>query len=70
MAQLEAKVRNIQMDGLVWGPSKLVEVAYGVQKLQISAVVEDEKVAQDDLEEKITAFDEVQSVDVAALVRV
>jgi len=70
MALMEAKVRAIAMDGLFWGPSKLVEIAYGIMKLQITCVVEDEKVMMDDLEEKIMAFDElVQSVDVASMVR-
>uniref|UniRef100_A0A2I3RFL2 Elongation factor 1-delta n=1 Tax=Pan troglodytes TaxID=9598 RepID=A0A2I3RFL2_PANTR len=35
MAQLEACVRSIQLDGLVWGASKLVPVGYGIRKLQI-----------------------------------
>jgi len=39
--------------------------------LQISSVIEDEKVATEDVEEKIMAFDElVQSVDVAAFTKV
>ncbi|XP_015256890.1 PREDICTED: elongation factor 1-beta [Cyprinodon variegatus] len=67
MAKLEECVRSIEMDGLVWGQSKLVPVGYGIKKLQISCVVEDEKVGTDILEEKITAFeDHVQSMDVAA----
>jgi len=70
MALMEVKVRAIEMDGLFWGPSKLVEIAYGIMKLQITCVVEDEKVMMDDLEEKIMAFEElVQSVDVASMVR-
>uniref|UniRef100_A0A3B3BM10 Eukaryotic translation elongation factor 1 beta 2 n=1 Tax=Oryzias melastigma TaxID=30732 RepID=A0A3B3BM10_ORYME len=44
MAKLEECVRSIQMDGLVWGQSKLVPVGYGIKKLQISCVVEDDKV--------------------------
>jgi len=70
MALMEEKVRAIAMEGLFWGPSKLVEVAYGVKKLQITCVVEDEKVMMDDLEEKIMEFtDLVQSVDIASMVR-
>ena len=45
MEELEAKVREISLDGLVWGSSKLIDVAYGVKKLQIGCVIEDEKVA-------------------------
>ncbi|CAG06398.1 unnamed protein product, partial [Tetraodon nigroviridis] len=67
MKKLEECVRSISMDGLLWGQSKLVPVGYGIHKLQIGCVVEDEKVGTDMLEEAITAFEEhVQSVDVAA----
>uniref|UniRef100_A0A3Q3FLL5 Eukaryotic translation elongation factor 1 beta 2 n=1 Tax=Labrus bergylta TaxID=56723 RepID=A0A3Q3FLL5_9LABR len=67
MAKLEECVRSIQMDGLVWGQSKFVPVGYGIKKLQISCVVEDDKVGTDILEEQITAFEDfVQSMDVAA----
>ncbi|XP_007516055.1 elongation factor 1-delta isoform X2 [Erinaceus europaeus] len=67
MGQLEACVRSIQLDGLTWGGSKLVPVGYGIHKLQIQCVVEDDKVGTDLLEEEITKFEEhVQSVDIAA----
>ncbi|XP_051944260.1 elongation factor 1-delta-like isoform X4 [Hippocampus zosterae] len=67
MAKLEECVRSVQMDGLLWGASKLVPVGYGIKKLQISCVVEDDKVGTDVLEEEITKFEDfVQSVDVAA----
>uniref|UniRef100_A0A672YG55 Elongation factor 1-beta n=1 Tax=Sphaeramia orbicularis TaxID=375764 RepID=A0A672YG55_9TELE len=67
MVKLEECVRSIQMDGLVWGQSKLVPVGYGIKKLQIGCVVEDDKVGTDVLEEQITAFEDyVQSMDVAA----
>uniref|UniRef100_A0A3Q0SZ43 Elongation factor 1-beta n=1 Tax=Amphilophus citrinellus TaxID=61819 RepID=A0A3Q0SZ43_AMPCI len=67
MGKLEECVRSVSMDGLLWGQSKLVPVGYGIKKLQIGCVVEDDKVGTDLLEEAITAFEEyVQSVDVAA----
>ncbi|XP_004068159.1 elongation factor 1-delta isoform X2 [Oryzias latipes] len=67
MAKLEECVRSVQADGLLWGASKLVPVGYGIKKLQISCVVEDDKVGTDLLEEEITKFEDfVQSVDVAA----
>ncbi|KAF3693106.1 Phenylalanine--tRNA ligase beta subunit [Channa argus] len=67
MAKLEECVRSVSMEGLLWGQSKLVPVGYGIKKLQIGCVVEDDKVGTDLLEEAITAFEEyVQSVDVAA----
>ena len=58
MAKQEGRVRSIQANGLAWGYSELVPVAYGIKKLQIQCVVGDDKVGTDMLEEQITAFDE------------
>uniref|UniRef100_UPI00358E1895 elongation factor 1-delta isoform X2 n=1 Tax=Myxine glutinosa TaxID=7769 RepID=UPI00358E1895 len=67
MANVEEVVRSVKMDGLLWGASKLVPIGYGIKKLQIQCVVEDDKVGVDILEEEITKFEDlVQSVDVAA----
>jgi len=67
LAEMERLVRTIEMDGLLWGNSKLVPVGYGIRKLQISCVVEDEKVGSEILDEEITKFEDyVQSVDIAA----
>lgn len=67
MAAMEKCVRSIEMDGLLWGAAKLVPIGYGIRKLQINAVIEDDKVSTDDLEEKIVAFEEhIQSMDIAA----
>jgi translation elongation factor EF-1beta len=48
--------------------AKLVPVGYGIKKLQITCVVEDEKISIEELSEDITTQfeDNVQSVDVAA----
>ncbi|KFY67613.1 hypothetical protein V496_01504 [Pseudogymnoascus sp. VKM F-4515 (FW-2607)] len=69
MVALEASVRSIEKDGLVWGGSKLVAVGFGIKKLQINLVVEDEKVGLDDLQEELAeTFDEyIQSSDVVAM---
>jgi elongation factor 1-beta len=68
MAALEAAVRGIEKDGLVWGAAKLVPVGFGIRKLQINLVVEDEKISVSDLQEEIEALEEwVQSSDVAAM---
>ncbi|NXF17615.1 EF1D factor, partial [Rhodinocichla rosea] len=64
MAKMEECVRSIHMDGLVWGASKLVPVGYGIKKLQIQCVVEDEKVGTDILEEEITKFEDYVSLGV------
>lgn len=67
MAELEKQVRDIETDGLLWGAGKLVAVGYGIKKLQLCCVVEDDKVGTDFLEESICALEDyVQSVDIVA----
>jgi len=67
MNKIEESVRSIVADGLLWGASKFVPLAYGIKKLQINCVVEDDKIGTDFLEEEIMKFEElVQSVDIAA----
>ncbi|XP_076763495.1 elongation factor 1-delta isoform X1 [Xylocopa sonorina] len=71
MKAMEEEVRKIEMDGLLWGASKLVPLAYGIFKLQISCVIEDDKVSVDGLTDKILDIkDFVQSVDIAAFNKV
>uniref|UniRef100_A0A0R3RVF4 Elongation factor 1-beta n=1 Tax=Elaeophora elaphi TaxID=1147741 RepID=A0A0R3RVF4_9BILA len=71
IADIEKNIRTIELDGLVWGAAKILPVAYGIKKLQICCVVEDEKVSSDWLEEQIMSFDDlVQSVDVVAFNKV
>ncbi|XP_076653916.1 elongation factor 1-beta [Halictus rubicundus] len=65
MKAMEESVRSIEMDGLVWGASKLVAVGYGISKFRIMCVIEDDKVSVDLLVEQIESFEElVQSVDI------
>lgn len=58
MKDLEKAVRSVVMDGLLWGASKLVPLAYGIHKLQISAVIEDEKVSVDLLTENLEGHED------------
>lgn len=68
MKALEESVRSIEKDGLVWGASKLVAVGFGIKKLQINLVVEDDKVSLDELQEEVDGFEDyVQSNDIAAM---
>jgi elongation factor 1-beta len=66
--ELAKKIIAIEMEGLFWKTEyKKAPIAYGVEKIIIGCVVEDEKVSTDDLQEKIEAMDDlVQSVDIAA----
>jgi len=68
LEEMERLVRSIEKDGLVWGGAKLIPLAYGIKKLQIICVIEDDKVSVDDLIEAITGDfeDHVQSVDIHA----
>jgi len=59
MKVLEATVRGIKKDGLVWGATKLVPMAFGLQMLEIYVVVEDAKISLADLEEEIQEFEDV-----------
>ncbi|GLV46298.1 eukaryotic translation elongation factor 1 delta [Carabus blaptoides fortunei] len=67
MKAMEAEVRKIKADGLLLGAAKLVPLAYGIHKLQISCVIEDDKISVDWLQEQIESIEDfVQSVDIAA----
>ena len=57
--ELAKLILGIEQDGLEWKTEyKKEPVAYGVFKLVIGAVIEDDKVSTDDLEEKIVAFED------------
>merc|ERR1712014_507530 len=63
--------KSIEKEGLVWGAHKLVPVGYGINKLQLMCVVEDEKVSIDELQEQIAEFEDyVQSCDVASMSKI
>jgi len=67
MAALENAVRGLELNGLHWGASKLVPIAYGLKKLQIMLTIEDDLVSSDDIEDAITGLEDfVQSMDVVA----
>ena len=63
----EKILAEVKMDGLEWKTEyKKEPVAFGVFKLVMGCVVEDEKVPTDDVSDAICAFEDyVQSVDIA-----
>lgn len=65
---LANRILAIERDGLVWKTEyKLNEVAFGIKKITIGCVVEDEKVSIDDINEEIESWeDDVQSVDIVS----
>ncbi|GAA5938570.1 hypothetical protein JCM3775_002160 [Rhodotorula graminis] len=72
MKELEAFVRSIEKPGLVWGLSKLVPIGYGIKKLQMTTVIEDELVSLDELQDQLAEEGEewIQSSDVAAMAKI
>ena len=73
MDELAKKILAIEMDGLQWRSEyKLVEIAYGMKKLQIGCTIEDDKIpSTDDIFDKILAWeDEVQSIDIVSFQKV
>lgn len=67
LKKMEESVRGIFMDGLLWGASQIVPIGYGINKLQISCVVEDDKVGIDAIEEAVTGLEDfVQSMDIVS----
>lgn len=69
--EMLANVKAIEMDGLIWGGHQFINVGFGIKKLQINCVVEDDKVSMDDLQGAIEEDeDHVQSTDVAAMQKV
>jgi len=59
------------MDGLVWmDEHKILEIAFGMKKLQMVMLIEDEKIMTDDVFEMIEAWeDDVQSVDTVGMAK-
>merc|ERR1711935_139110 len=63
---MATKVRLIEKDGLVWMDThKVLPVAFGMKKLQMSMLIEDEKIETEDIFEIIESWEEdVQSTDI------
>jgi len=70
MKDLEAKVRAIAKEGLHWAGSQLEPIAYGLKKLRIIAIVHDDVVSVDELQEEIEKLPGVQSTDIHAFNKV
>lgn len=70
MQKLEEAVRSVQMEGLLWGASKLAPVGYGIKKLQIMMTIVDDLVSVDCLIEDHLlvepANEYIQSCDIVA----
>ncbi|CDK29595.1 unnamed protein product [Kuraishia capsulata CBS 1993] len=68
LEELLANVKAIEKDGLIWGAHTFIPVGFGIKKLQINIVVEDDKVSLEELQQEIEEDeDHVQSTDIAAM---
>ena len=72
LAMVFKEICKFQLEGLVWGQAyELVPVAYGIKKLVMQCVIEDDKVLMDDVTDNIEGLEEwVQSVQVSAMTKV
>jgi len=75
MQEVARIIKEIEMDGLLWGAHKLEEHVYGIMKLVMMCTVWDVKVSVDLLEETMKGenpdvpnglSDMVQSIDIVA----
>ena len=72
LVALWKKIITNKLDGLTWGEGyNLVPVAFGVKKLVLSTVMDDQKVAStEDIEDLMTQYeDDVQSCDMITMNR-
>ena len=68
-ALAKAIKEKVQMDGLVWNNDhKIVPIAFGMKKLELTMIIEDEKVSVDHVTEQIENDweDQVQSTDIVS----
>ncbi|KAK8809828.1 hypothetical protein WA158_000771 [Blastocystis sp. Blastoise] len=65
---LADKIKATQVNGLKWGEGiKIVPLAFGICKLQVSCIIEDDICCEDDVYDAIQQFeDDVQSVETFA----
>ncbi|CAL9729339.1 elongation factor 1-beta [Monosporozyma unispora] len=68
LEEMVANVKSIEMEGLTWGAHTFIPIGFGIKKLQMNCVVEDDKVSLEDLQNQIEEDeDHVQSTDIAAM---
>ncbi|XP_050259282.1 elongation factor 1-beta-like [Quercus robur] len=63
MKKLEEAVRIVQMEGLLWGASKLVPVGYGIKKMTIMLTIVDDLVSVDTLIEEHLTVEPINEYD-------
>jgi glutamyl/glutaminyl-tRNA synthetase/translation elongation factor EF-1beta len=65
--ELVKKIREIKREGLEWKAHQLIDIGYGIKKIQISCNIVDDLVSMDDVQEELENWEDlVQSTDIAA----
>ena len=67
--ELDAKIRKLEIDGLLWGKSQRKEMCFGLYMIQMGAVVTDD-VDIDGLQMELEDWDEIQSTEIAAFQKI
>lgn len=68
LEELLANVKAIEVEGAVWGGHQWIPIGFGIKKLQINVVIQDDLVSLDDLQALVEEDeDHVQSTDIAAM---
>jgi len=66
LKELESQVRAIELEGMKWLGSSLVDVAYGIQKIRILCQLVDVLINPDTIREEVEKIEDVQSTDIVA----
>ena len=51
-------IKDIKMNGILWGASKLTPISYGVTKLKMVCTAKYDKISMEELHKKIKAFED------------
>ena len=71
MAVAQKIFENKVMEGLLWQKQyKIIPIAFGINKLQLVCIIEDDLVSVDSLVGSIEEMEEVQSVDILCVGKV
>lgn len=72
MDALAARILNLKIYGLTWNvEAQKIDIAFGLKKLRMSCIIEDDKVTSDVFLDEISAWeDDVQSVDIVAFQKI
>lgn len=69
--ELAQRVLEIAFNGLEWKSDyHLIDIAFGMKKIQIGCVIEDDRINVDDVTERIESLEGVTSADIEAFSKI